>query len=77
MTTVTTSSKPKGMKKKTRGSHRARVGLDAKAGKRKAPAVSGPHTTTEHDRKRAMLLHGLGIKFYKRPGSWLGYKETS
>lgn len=60
-------SKPKGMKKKSRGSSRARAGYDAKAGKRRKPAVLGPHTTTEHDRARGRWLASLGLKFFRRP----------
>lgn len=60
-------SKPKGMKKKTRGSHRAKMGLSAKAGKRRQPATMGPHITTEHDRARGRWLASLGLKFFRRP----------
>ena len=44
----TTTSKPKGMKKKSRGSVFARAGLPAKAGKRHMPVGLSHVTSPEH-----------------------------
>ena len=51
----------------------------AKAGRRKLPMTKGKHVTDPHNRRRAMWLHKLGIKFYVRPESWLNkeLKEAS
>lgn len=62
---MTTASKPKGMKKKSLGSIRARAGLPAKAGKRQLPVPrKGKHLTTPEERDRARYLSRLGFKKY-------------
>ena len=55
MPSVTGGSKPKGMKKKSFGSVRARAGLPAKAGKRHMP-VGLSHTTSPEYRAAAKFL---------------------
>ena len=54
MLNVTGGSKPKGMKKKSFGSVRARAGLPAKAGKRQQK--QGGHATTPEHRAAAKYL---------------------
>ena len=66
-------SKAKGRRNsKTRNSgfSRDKVGLPAKAGKRKPPANRGPHVTTEETRKRGAFLSALGLRPYTRPIHW-------
>lgn len=54
-------NRPKGMRKKTRGSLRAKSNLPAKAGHRKPPIVKGPHVTTPEDRALGRFLARLGL----------------
>lgn len=67
-------SKAKGRrssKSKARAGSRAKLGLPAKAGKRKAPInKSGAHITVAEDRDRAMWLNTFGVKPYERPIQW-------
>lgn len=63
-------------KTKARGG-RAKLGLPAKAGKRKLPAPrSGKHITTAEQRNRDMWLVGLGVQPYVRPAPWRMATET-
>lgn len=50
---------------------RAKLGLPAKAGKRKLPTPKfGQHLTTKEDRDRAAWLTSLGLRPYDRPIQW-------
>ena len=47
--------------KRSKGSIRAKAGLPAKAGRRKDPAVKGPHITTPEERDHGRFLSRLGV----------------
>lgn len=73
------SSKCRQRSSRRGGSKRAKLGLPAKAGKRKAPTKAGKHITLPFNRERAAMLHRLGHAFYIRPTAWINQdmKEPS
>ena len=68
---ISTAKGRRSSKSKAKAGNRAKLGLSAKAGKRKLPTErGGKHVTTEECRKRDMWLHSIGLEPYERPLQW-------
>lgn len=68
---ISTAKGRRSSKSKAKPGNRAKLGLSAKAGKRKLPAAKGgKHITTEEVRNRNMWLHSIGVLPYERPLQW-------
>lgn len=68
---ISTAKGRRSSKSKANPGNRAKLGLPAKAGKRKPPAAkNGKHFTTEEVRSRDMWLHSIGSTTYDRPAQW-------